>query len=350
MGVALTGFWIQSIPLLLTSLFLMGLHSTFFGPVKYSILPQHLRETEIMGGTGLVEGGTFLAILGGQLLAGVVPAWEAGLIAMGCAVLGAAMSFLVPSAPPAEDRQQFSWNIVKVTGEVLGAARHGRGVWLAILGISWFFAAGAVLVSEFAPLVAGPLDAQKEVATLFLVVFSVTIAIGSLVVNKLLNGEVSARYVPASALILAAGMIDLWLSTSGFSVRTASASIEQFLATPGAIRILVDLAVIAFAGGMFIVPLYAILQVRSPAEERSRIIAANNIVNAGVTVLAVLAITGLLAAGVDVPGLIGALGFATLAVALASVWLLPETLFKGFIRIVLKLLYRVEVNGIENMH
>jgi acyl-[acyl-carrier-protein]-phospholipid O-acyltransferase/long-chain-fatty-acid--[acyl-carrier-protein] ligase len=349
MGVALTGFWIQSIPLLLTSLFLMGLHSTFFGPVKYSILPQHLRETEIMGGTGLVEGGTFLAILGGQLLAGVVPAWEAGLIAIGCAVIGAGMSFLVSPAPPAEDRKRFNWNIVKVTGEVLGAARHGRGVWLAILGISWFFAAGAVLVSEFAPLVAGPLNAEKEVATLFLVVFSVTIAIGSLTVNKLLNGEVSARYVPASALVLSAGLIDLWLSTSGFSVRTASASIEQFMATPGAIRILVDLAVVAFAGGMFIVPLYAILQVRSPAEERSRIIAANNIVNAGVTVLAVLAITGLLAAGVDVPGLIGALGFATLAVALASVWLLPETLFKSFIRLTLKLLYRVEVNGIEHM-
>ena len=349
MAVALVGFWYQVLPLLLVSLFLMGLHSTLFGPVKYSILPQHLHEREIMGGTGLVEGGTFLAILGGQLLAGVIPAQDAGIAAMACALLGFVASLAVPSAPPVRTAAGFDWNIFRATADVLKAARHGRGVWLAILGISWFFAAGAVLVSEFAPLVSGTLTAQQEVATLFLVVFSVTLAIGSLIVNKLLNGEVSARYVPISALVLAGGLIDLSFSTSNFSVQTAGASIPQFMATPGALRILIDLAVTAFAGGMFIVPLYAILQVRSPAEERSRIIAANNIVNAGVTVLAVLAITGLLAAGIGVPGLIGALGGATLLVALASVWLLPETLFKSVVRTTLKLLYRVEVNGIEHL-
>ncbi|GGC12435.1 acyl-[ACP]--phospholipid O-acyltransferase [Novosphingobium endophyticum] len=349
MAVALAGFWFQSIPTLLASLFLMGLHSTLFGPVKYSILPQHLREHEIMGGTGLIEAGTFLAILGGQLLAGAIPAWEAGLAAMGLAVAGYLASLFIPQAAPARDHHHLDWNIFKGTREILGAARHGRGVWLAILGISWFFAAGAVLVSEFAPLVSGTLSARQEVATLFLVVFSVAIAIGSLTVNKLLGGEVSARYVPISALILAGGLIDLWLSTSGFSVRTAGATVGQFLATPGATRILIDLGVIAMAGGMFIVPLYAILQVRSRPEERSQIIAANNIVNAGVTVLAVLAITALLASGTDVPGLIGTLGFATLAVALVSVWLLPDTVFKSVIRATLKLLYRVEVRGAENM-
>lgn len=349
MAVGLAGFWWQSLPLLLTALFLMGLHSTMFGPVKYSILPQHLRENEIMGGTGLIEGGTFLAILGGQLLAGLIPAWEAGVAAMGVAVLGFLASLAVPSAPAMRGDHPIDWNVFRGTVEILKTARHGRGVWLSILGISWFFAAGAVLVSEFAPLVSGTLSARQEVVTLFLVVFSVSVAIGSLTVNKLLGGEVSARYVPISALFLALGMIDLWQSTSGFSVRTAGASVDQFLATTGAIRVLVDLAVIAFAGGMFIVPLYAILQVASPPEERSRIIAANNIVNAGVTVLVVAAISGLLATGTDVSGAIGALGFATLAVALISIWLLPETLFKGVIRFVLKTLYRVEVSGIENM-
>lgn len=349
MAIALAGFWWESIPLLLASLFAMGLHSTLFGPVKYSILPQHLGEREIMGGTGLIEGGTFLAILGGQLLAGMIPAWEAGVAAMGIAIFGFLFSLLVPSAPPIRDHHHIDWNIFKGTWEILRTARGGRGVWLAILGISWFFAAGAVLVSEFAPLVSGTLAAKQEVATLFLIVFSLAIAIGSLTVNRLLKGEVSAQYVPLSALVMAGGLVDLWLSTSGFSVRTAGASVGQFLGTPGAIRILVDLGVIAFAGGMFIVPLYAILQVRSPADQRSRIIAANNIVNAGVTVLAVLAITGMLASGMDVPGLVGVLGFATLFVALASIWLLPETLFKSVIRWVLKLLYRVEVKGIENL-
>ena len=349
MAVALAGFWLSSIPLLLASLFLMGVHSTLFGPVKYAILPQHLREGEIMGGTGLVEGGTFLAILGGQLLAGAIPAWEAGIAAMGVAVLGLIASLAVPPAPPTRNGHHIDWNLWRGTIEILSTARHGRGVWLAILGISWFFACGAVLVSEFAPLVSGTLAARQEVATLFLIVFSLAIAAGSLLVNHLLKGEVSARYVPASALVLAGGMIDLWLATRGFSVRTSGASVAQFLATPGAVRILIDLGVIALAGGMFIVPLYAILQVHSQDSERARVIAANNVVNAGVTVLVVLAMTALLAAGIDVPGLIGVLGFATLLVALASVWLLPETLFKSTIRLALRLLYRVEVKGMENM-
>jgi len=349
MALALGGFWIQSIPILLTCLFLMGLHSTLFGPVKYSILPQHLKSNEIMGGTGLIEGGTFLAILGGQLLAGAIPAWAAGVAATVIAASGFLVSLSIPTAPPIRDHHHIDWNIFKGTWEIIGTARHGRGVWLSILGISWFFAAGAVLMSEFAPLVSGTLAAKQEVATLFLIVFSLAIAAGSMAVNRLLGGEVSARYVPVSALVLAGGLIDLWLATSHFSVRTAGASTAQFLATPGAFRILIDLAVIALAGGMFIVPLYAILQTQSPPAERSQIIAANNIVNAGVTVLAVLSITALLANGMNVPGLIGVLGFATLFVALISVWLLPETLFKSFIRIVLKLLYRVEVIGIENM-
>jgi acyl-[acyl-carrier-protein]-phospholipid O-acyltransferase/long-chain-fatty-acid--[acyl-carrier-protein] ligase len=349
MAIGLAGFWFSSIPLLLTSLFLMGVHSTLFGPVKYSILPQHLGVDEIMGGTGMIEGGTFLAILGEQLMAGMIPPWEAGLAAMGIALMGFTVSLLVPRAPPIRDHHHIDWNIFKGTWEILGTARDGRGVWLAILGISWFFTAGAVLVSEFAPLVSGTLAAKQEVATLFLIVFSVAIAIGSLAVNRLLKGEVSARYVPISALVLAGGLIDLWIATSGFSVRTAGASVGQFLATPGAVHILIVLAVIALSGGMFIVPLYAILQVRSPADERSQIIAANNIVNAGMTVLAVLAIAGLLAAGIDVPGLVGVLGFATLLVALMSVWLLPDTLFKDIVRLTLRLLYRVEVHGVENM-
>ena len=354
MAVGLAGFWLQSIPALLAALFLMGLHSTFFGPVKYSILPQHLGAHEIMGGTGLIEAGTFLAILGGQLLAGVIPPWEAGVAAMGIALLGYLAALAIPPAPPLPrdgkgGDHPVNWNVLRGTVEILKTARHGRGVWLAILGISWFFSAGAVLVSEFAPLVSGTLSARQEVATIFLVVFSVTIAIGSVAVNWLLKGDVSARYVPISALALAGGLIDLWLSTSSFEVRTAGATIGQFLATPGSLRILVDLGVIAFAGGMFIVPLYAILQLHSPPEERSRIIAANNIVNAGVTVAAVLAITALLASGMKVPGLIGVLGFATLAVALVSVWLLPDTLFKAVIRLILQVLYRVEVNGMEHM-
>ncbi|NBC36620.1 acyl-[ACP]--phospholipid O-acyltransferase [Novosphingobium sp. FSY-8] len=348
MGIALAGFWAQSVPVLLASLFAMGLHSTLFGPVKYAILPQHLRGDEIMGGTGLIEGGTFLAILGGQLLAGVIPPQTAGLVLTGLAVLGLIAAWGVPAAPPAASAP-IDWHIWRGTRTILHSARQTRGVWLAILGTSWFFAVGAVLVSEFAPLVSGTLAARQEIATLFLIIFSLAVAAGAMAVNALQRGEVSARYIPASALGLALGLIALWWVTRGFAVQVAGASIAQFMATPGAWGILAALGLIAFAGGMFIVPLYAIIQVHSPEGECSRIIAANNIVNAALTVVAVLVVTGLLAAGMDVPDLIGVLGVATLGVALVSIWLLPETLFKDVIRLTLRALYRVEVTGIEHM-
>jgi len=349
MGIGLAGFWFQSVPLLLFALFLMGMHSTIFGPVKYSIMPQHLCENELVGGTGLIEAGTFLAILGGQLLAGMVPPWEAGLIATGLALLGFLAALAIPPAPPTAPGLRINPNVFASTWAILRAARHGNGVWLSILGISWFFAVGAILLSEFAPLVAGVLQAKQEVATFFLLIFSISVALGSILVNKLLKGEVSGRYVPVSALMLAGFMIDLWLATRGFVPSFPNAGIAEFVRSAGSWRIMVDLFGISFAGGMFIVPLYTILQARSPAEERSRIIAANNIVNAAVAVLVVAVVTGLLASGVTVPGVIAAMGFATLVVALISCWLLPETVIKSLIRGLLKLCYRVELVGAENM-
>lgn len=349
MVLALAGFAMESVPLLLLCLFLMGVHSTLFGPVKYAILPQHLRENEMMGGTGLVEAGTFLAILGGQLLAGMIPTWEAGMVAVGLAALGLAMSFAVPAAPPIGTRHPIDLNLVKGTAAILRAAKGQRGVWLAILGISWFFAVGAVIMSEFAPLVSGVLAARQEVATLFLLIFSVSIALGSLLVNRLLKGEVSARFVPASALAMAGFLIWLWLATSGYDVAHQGADVPTFLASDGSWQIMAALAGIAFAGGMFIVPLYAILQTRSAPEARSQVIAANNVVNAALTVLVVLATAGLLALDFDVPGIIGALGFSTLVVALIACWLLPETVIKALVRGLLTLLYGVTVKGRENM-
>ncbi|HEX2793083.1 MAG TPA: MFS transporter, partial [Croceicoccus sp.] len=349
MALGLAGFWFQSIPVLLVALFCMGVHSTFFGPVKYSILPQHLGRDEVMGGTGLIEAGTFVAILGGQLLAGIVPPWESGLIATGLAVVGLVASLAVPSAPPIRAPHRIDRNLWRATVHILSIARGGRGVWLAILGISWFFACGAVIVSVFAPLVSGTLNAKQEVVTLFLIVFSLFVALGSLLVNRLLRGEVSARFVPVSAVLLALGLIDLFFSTRGYGPGVPGANIAQFLDAPGSWRILVDLAVIALAGGMFIVPLYAILQVHSDPDQRSRVIAANNIVNAGVTVALVAVMTGLLAAGLDVPALMGVLGVMTLVMAAISIWLLPEYLFKQVTAFVLRTLYRVEVTGIENM-
>lgn len=370
MATALIGFWLESVPLLLACLFFMGLHSTIFGPVKFSILPQHLQPQELMGGTGLVEAGTFLAILGGQLLggtltgakaplwladivgtsaAGTLPAWIAGVTAVAVALLGFIVSLAVPPAPPIAQGLRIDPNVFRSTWQILKAARHGRGVWLSILGISWFFAVGAVLLAQFAPLVSGVLQASQDVAQLFLLVFSISVALGSLLVNRLLSGEVSARFVPISALALAGFMIDLWLSTSAYVPVTPDAGIAAFVATAGSWRILIDLFGIAFAGGMFIVPLYAILQTHAPREERSRTIAANNILNAAVSVAVVLVVTLMLARGESVPGIIGTLGFATLTIALISCWLLPETVIKAIVRATLRFLYRIELSGEEYM-
>jgi acyl-[acyl-carrier-protein]-phospholipid O-acyltransferase / long-chain-fatty-acid--[acyl-carrier-protein] ligase len=323
MAIGLAGLALPSIPLLLVALFCMGCHSTIFGPVKYSIMPQHLHRGELLGGTGVIEGGTFLAILGGQLLAGLVSPLATGMIATLLAFCGFLASLTVPPAPPLA-RVKITRNPFVSTWQVLRAGHDSRNGWLAILGISWFFAVGAVVASELLPLVSGTLGGSEQVVTLFLVIFSVAIALGSMLVNQLLGGRPSAKFVPASALAMGVFLIDLWLATRGFGIVHLGADIAGFAASPGSWRIMIDLAGIALAGGMFVVPLYAILLVESPPEARSRVIAANNIVNSLVMVPVVLIATLLLGGGFSVPEVIGLIGAATLPVALMSLWLRPK--------------------------
>ena len=342
MAVALAGFRLNSIWLLLAALLLLGVHSTIFGPVKYSILPQHLGPHEMMGGTGLIEAGTFLAILGGQLLANEITPWVAASIATGLAIMGFVASLAIPPAPPSGTGHRIDTNIVRGTVDILRTAMKGRGIWLSVLGISWFFAVGGVVSSDVPVLVADRMGGGKSVVTLFLVIFSVAIAVGSLAVNRLLKGEVSARYVPAAALVMAAGMIDLWIAARTFTPAVTHATIAQFLANAGSWHVMLGLVGTAFGGGMFVVPLYAIISTYTAPAERSRVIAANNILNGVVTVGVVVSVTLLSMAGASVPGVIGALGFATLAVALISCWLLPETVIKSLVlRCVIGTLYRV---------
>lgn len=311
MAVALAGFAYASIPVLLACVVAMGVHSALFGPVKYSILPQHLRSGEIMAGTGLIEAGTFLAILAGQLLGGLVGPWQAGQIALGVAILGFAASWFVPSAPPATTSVPVDWNIVRGTARVLRAA---RGVWPAVLGISWFFGIGTVVTAQLTPLAHGTLRAGPQVVTLFLLTFSIGVALGSLLVSRLLRGEVSARYVPAAALGMAVSLVDLWLATRLYA--PGPTGWQGFVAQPQGWHVLAALAGLAVEGGMFVVPLYAWLQTQADPAHRSRVIAANNIVNAVVTVTLTIVVVLLIGRGVGVPGVVAALGVATAGVAL----------------------------------
>ena len=318
MTLGLVGFTTQSLPLLMGALFLMGVHSTAYGPLKYAILPQQLAPEELLGGTGLMEAGGFVAIVTGQLLGGAAPAGAAGLIACGLALLGLLASLAIPACAPGAKHERIDLNVARVSWRLVRSAARIRPVWLAILGIAWFYAVGAVLLAELIPLVQGRLHARQEVAVLFLTLFSLGIAAGSLLVNRLLRGEVSARFTPVAGLALAGLLLDLCFAVRGVRPAGAAVGLAAFLALPGAWRIVFDLTALAVCGGIFVIPLYAVMQTHSPPDARSRILAANNIVNAAISVGVIILSTLLLRAGLDVAGLVGVLGAATGAVAVAA--------------------------------
>ncbi len=223
-----------SIPLLFAVLFGMGVHSTFFGPVKYALLPQHLGRDELMGGTGLVEAGTFLAILAGQLAGGLMATDHAAAAILGVAALGLLASLFIPHALPAADRPALDLNLVRATAAIVRHSRSSRPLFLSILSISWFFALGAVLTQQFVPLVEG-INADETVAALFLGLFSVGVAVGSLIVGRLLKGEISGRYVPISALIMAGAVVDTAFAAHAIAPAASKVepSIKPFIASTG---------------------------------------------------------------------------------------------------------------------
>ncbi len=349
MALGLAGFCTQSIGLLLAALFLMGVHSSVYGPLKYAILPQQLHEGEILGGTGLMEAGGFVAILAGQLAAGLVAPWQAGALACALAAVGLAASLAIPSAPPAEVGGRIELNVPRLSWRLVRMAMAIPRVWLSILAIAWFYAVGAVLLGELIPLVKGMLHARQEVAVLFLAIFSVGVAVGSLLVNRLLRGAVSARYTPVAALALGVFLLDLSFAVGGFHAHGEDLGMLAFIREPGAWRIALDLAVISICGGVFVIPLLAILQTASPPAERSRILAANNIVNAGITVATIVVATVLLKLGLGISGLIVLMGAATLVIALVAAAMSGQRVIKPLSRWVLKLFLRVEITGLENM-
>ena len=297
LGIGGVALLLGSVPLLFATLFGMGTHSTVFGPVKYAILPQHLRPDQLLTGTGLVEGGTFVAILLGQIAGGLLPTKAAAAAMIVAALAGVAASRFIPAAPPAAMRR-IDWNPVTSSVAVMRAAFAVRPVWLATLAISWFWALGAVFTAEFVPLVKGSLHASEAVATLFLAVFTVGIATGSAAVGRLLGGHVSARAAPWAAAGMAAASLSLLLTVG------AGAALWP---------VLLALFVLAFAGGIFSVPLYGILQTAGDARTRSGAVAANNIVNAAFQVGGTLIAGSAVAAGVPIVVVLAASGASALA-------------------------------------
>src|SRR5437868_3072357 len=282
------GIMLANIPLMLAAVGLMGVHSTFFGPIKYAILPQHLQRDEVLGGTGLVEAGTYIAILGGTILAGMLAAAPAVAAAttIGIAGLGFLAGRQVPPAPPAAERIPFNWHIIHASIALVRATLHIRRLFLAILSISFFWTIGAVLIIIFPPLVKNVLGANEQVASLFIAIFSIGIAIGSVLINRLLKSQVSARYAPASVIAMGGFVLLLhFVSLAWDKHGPELTTLGNFVFHPMAGLMIVALLGVAISGGMFVVPLYAFLTTTVPNTETARTVAANNIVNSGAMVI-----------------------------------------------------------------
>lgn len=354
MGLGAYGLVSGNVAVMMGVLFLMGTQSAFFGPVKYSILPDHLAHNELIGGNSLIEAGTFLAILAGTIAGGLIiladngTYWISG-ATVGIAVIGYAGSFLVPSAPSRTPDLRINPNLLRETANIIGHVRKSRAIKLSILGISWFWLLGATFLSQFPAFAQSVVGGDQSVVTLFLILFTIGIAVGSLACNKLLKGEVTAKYVPFGAVGMTLFILDLYFAChdrafAGGELIGAAA----FLSAPENWRILGDLFAISIFGGLFIVPLYAILQTRSDATHRSRTIAANNIVNAFFIVTGALVATAFLAMGWSLPDIILILAISNGIVAVYVFGLLPDEMVKLVLKAILKICYRIEVAGRKN--
>ena len=280
---AANGMQIESlaIPLMFVALFAMGVHSTFFGPIKYAILPQHLHKDEVLAGTGLVEAGTYVAILCGMILGGVMPIMASIVAVFAIAVVGYLVCRWVPPAPAQTEETKVDWNPIRASRDLIAFSMGNLELRYSVLAISYFWAIAAILSVQFIPLAKNVLLADKQVAAVLLVAFSAGIAIGSVSINALLKGDISARYSAPSVGVLAVlligfyGLCRMWNLTPEGDLFT----VTEFLSQPLALLLTANLLLIAVAGGMFVVPLYAFLTTRVDKSEASRSVAANNFIS-----------------------------------------------------------------------
>lgn len=292
MLVGAAGIFLKSLELMLIALVGMGVHSTFFGPIKYAVLPQHLEHEEVLGGTGLVEAGTYIAILCGTIAGGLISPNVAAIAVIVVALVGWFSSLRIPPAPPLT-RLELDFNIFRSSYRLIAATMHIKRLYLAIVAISVFWTIAAVLGVLFPPLVKNVFHAQKDVASVFLAIFSIGIAIGSVVINRLLKGQVSARYAVASVLAMSVFVIDFHFAAVFWPVNDGPLlDTGDFITMAAAWHVLFDLGMIAITGGMFVVPLYAFLTTTVEKSQTARTVAANNIVNSGAMVAGSVGILG----------------------------------------------------------
>jgi acyl-[acyl-carrier-protein]-phospholipid O-acyltransferase/long-chain-fatty-acid--[acyl-carrier-protein] ligase len=317
MATAAAAFLTESVPGLLVVLTGLGIQATLFGPVKYGVLPEHLADDELVAGNGVIEATTFLSIVAGTVAGGALillphgTAWVS-LVGLALAVLGLWSAMQIPAVPPADPSLHVSPNIISETWRITRHAASVRTIWFAVLSLSWFWTMGATLMTEFPVIARDTLHSDGTVLTLLLTVFAVGVGVGSTQSARLLRGDVSARLVPFAGIGIS---MFCWDFASAASSAGTIATAATALSTLAGWRMIIDLFLLAACGGVFSVPLYAIIQDRAAPTERARMVAANNIMNALFMVAGAAATAGAAAIGWDAPQFLRLAAVANLVVA-----------------------------------
>jgi 1-acyl-sn-glycerol-3-phosphate acyltransferase len=354
MLLAAYGFFAQQVALLLACVFLMGLHSTLFGPVKYAYLPQHLDERELTGGNGMVEMGTFVAILLGNVAGGLIvsiPGVGAHYVGITCIVLalvGRLVAQAIPVSPATDPGLKIDWNPVTETLANLKLAHRNLVVFRSLLGISWMWFFGAVFLAQFPSFAKEVLHGDEQVASLLLVVFSVGIGVGSLLCEVLSRRHVEIGLVPLGAIGMTVFAVDLYFASRSLPP-AGELTLSQFLALGAHWRVMADLALLSLFAGLYSVPMYALIQIRAQPTHRARIIAANNILNALFMIASAILAGALLAAGVTIPQIFLFTGIANAIIAAYIFFLVPEYLIRFIAWAMSHFVYRFRVRGEQNI-
>ena len=354
MAIAAWGFLTHGAAQLYTAVFLMGCHSTLFGPVKYAYLPQHLDRAELTGGNGMVEMGTFVAILLGTMAGGILvktgpdgPLYVA-VASISVAVIGRIAAQFVPPSPPSAP-VQLNWNPVSETWRNLQLAARERGMFNSLLGISWLWFFGSIFLTSFTPFAREVLGGDENVVTLLLAIFSIGIGAGSLACERLSDKKVEVGLVPFGSIGMTVFAVDLFFASHDMHPTQLQGVGEFLRGSWENWRVMADLFLLAVFGGFFSVPLYALIQARSEPTHRARIIAANNILNAFFMIVASLMAKGLLDAGLTFPQLFLVVGLMNAAVAAYIYMLVPEFLMRFICWILIHTVYRLRKSGLENI-
>lgn len=345
MVIACAGIYYHSFTLLMICIFLLGTHSTLFGPAKYAYLPQHLHERELVGGNGLIEMGTFVAILVGTIVGGVLvqhfsEIWIS-IVSLIIAAVGLLSSLFIPSTSAPSPDLKIAWNSFSVSWRTIKLARTNTTVFLSLLGISWLWFYGAVFLTQFAPFAKDTLHANGDVVTLLLAVFSSGIAIGSILCEKMSGHKVEIGLVPFGAFGMTIFGVDLYISTLSLVQPLTPYTLSSFLTSPTHYRLLADLFLLAMFSGFYSVPLYALIQTRTDKSCRAQIIAANNIMNAAFMIVSAAFAGVLLHLGAKIEELFLTVALMNAAVAIFIFKLVPEFLIRFMAWILVHTVYRV---------